>query len=48
MYVWYNMLSYPRRRASSAVCVGADGILFGVVPLLSRSLEIFKLIMQAN
>lgn len=36
----FFFVSYPSRCASSAVCVGADGILvFSVLPVLSRSLK---------
>lgn len=39
-YFFFIMVSYPSRCASSAVCVGADGILvFSVLPVLSRSLK---------
>lgn len=39
-FVFFSFVSYPSRCASSAVCVGADGILvFSVLPVLSRSLK---------
>lgn len=39
-FFFLYFVSYPSRCASSAVCVGADGILvFSVLPVLSRSLK---------
>lgn len=39
-FLFFSFVSYPSRCASSAVCVGADGILvFSVLPVLSRSLK---------